>query len=322
MLMVAGQQETAIRRDEKLRASSLYFRVRNELPADTGPRDVWRETLDRAFRAVSQRVGLLFDPDSEYGRLIPLQPTLARIVDGLNDPAIPSATWGDDEVLGWVYQYWNDPDRTAERFRPDPYHAGQRMYATGDRVRRTPDGLYHFLGRTDNQVKVRGFRIELGEVKAVLASHPAVRECVATVREDVPGDARLVAYWVSHSGDVPEREELRGFMADRLPAYTGPDTNLNSAADGNVFWAPGTGEKVVAGFFDRYRKSELFAASKKLLPSGSDAGSRVIDPLVGKDLRPTATSPIKGAGVELSKEWPDPLRVSDGKPDVGAIPTK
>ena len=109
--MVGGQRETAIRVDERLRASSLYFRVRNEMPADASPRTVWRETLERAFRAVSERVGLLFEPDSEYGSLFPLQPILAPIVDGLNDPTIPGATWGDDEVLGWVYQYYSSEEK-------------------------------------------------------------------------------------------------------------------------------------------------------------------------------------------------------------------
>jgi len=113
MLLVDGNVETAIRQDERLRASSLYFRVRNELAADASPRDVWRETLHRAFQAVSKHVGLLFDSDSEFGRLLPLQPTLARIVDGLNHPAITSETWGDDEVLGWIYQYYNAAEKNA-----------------------------------------------------------------------------------------------------------------------------------------------------------------------------------------------------------------
>lgn len=137
MLLVGEQRETAIRVDERLRASSLYFRVRNELPADASPRTVWRETLEKAFRAVSERVGLLFEPDSEYGRLFPLQPTLALIIDGLNDPTIPGATWGDDEVLGWVYQYYSseEKDNVYDKLghggkieRPDELAAASCLY--------------------------------------------------------------------------------------------------------------------------------------------------------------------------------------------------
>lgn len=113
MLIVEGQPETAIRQDPRLGASSLYFRIRNELPLEAGIRQVWRIALDRAFRAVSERIGLLFDPASEYGQLVPLPATLSRLVEGLNDPSVRSAVWADDEVLGWVYQYYNAEEKDA-----------------------------------------------------------------------------------------------------------------------------------------------------------------------------------------------------------------
>src|SRR5207249_8149504 len=110
---VDGQPSTAIRRDSRLGASSLNFRVRNELPADAGAGEVWRATLDRAFRAISARIGMLFDPESEYGQLIPTPSVLRTLVDGLNDSAIPEEAWADDEVLGWVYQYYNAEEKDA-----------------------------------------------------------------------------------------------------------------------------------------------------------------------------------------------------------------
>jgi hypothetical protein len=113
MLLVEGKPESAVRRDPRLGASSLYFRIRNDLPDDASPRDVWWKTLETAFRAVSERVGVLFNPDSEYGRLLPLQPVLSRIIDGLNASAIPSETWAEDEVLGWIYQYYNTDEKDA-----------------------------------------------------------------------------------------------------------------------------------------------------------------------------------------------------------------
>lgn len=113
LLLVDGQPETAITLDPARNASSLYWRVRNELGPATPPRAVWRETLRRAGAAISEQVGVLFDPESEYAALLPLQPTLQRVVDALNGPDIPSETYVQDELLGWVYQYYNAREKDA-----------------------------------------------------------------------------------------------------------------------------------------------------------------------------------------------------------------
>ena len=126
---------------------------------------------------------------------------------------------GDGVVRGYLRR----PGLTAERFVPDPFSSapGARLYGTGDLVRRRADGALEFLGRTDFQVKVRGFRIELGEIEARLAEHPAVREAVVAVREDVPGEARLAAYVVP-AGPAPAADELRRALALRLPDHMVP----------------------------------------------------------------------------------------------------
>ncbi|GAA1938452.1 hypothetical protein GCM10009837_75910 [Streptomyces durmitorensis] len=121
--------------------------------------------------------------------------------------------------------YANRPDLTAERFVPDPYAGtpGARMYRTGDVVRYRPDGSLQYHGRADNQVKIRGHRIELGEIEAVAAGHPAVLECAAVVRQDVPGDPALYLYWVSRPGSGADAETgIRGELADRLPSFMVP----------------------------------------------------------------------------------------------------
>lgn len=95
------------------------------------------------------------------------------------------------------------------------------MYRTGDRARRLADGTYEYLGRIDQQVKLRGFRIELGEIESRLRSHPQVRQALALVREDRPGDRRLVAYLVYHE-QAPQAAELRQHLAAQLPDYMVP----------------------------------------------------------------------------------------------------
>ncbi|MCK6548886.1 amino acid adenylation domain-containing protein, partial [Myxococcota bacterium] len=127
---------------------------------------------------------------------------------------------------GLAKGYLDRPELTEERFVPDPFvHLSDgtpvRLYRTGDRARWLADGRIEFLGRIDFQVKLRGFRIELGEVESVLAESPAIREAVAIVREDQPGDQRLVAYYVP-KGEDPGSAELRAWAKNKLPDYMVP----------------------------------------------------------------------------------------------------
>ncbi|MCP4660219.1 MAG: amino acid adenylation domain-containing protein, partial [bacterium] len=129
--------------------------------------------------------------------------------------------------------YLHRPQQTAEAFIPHPLseRGGERLYRTGDLARYLADGRIDFLGRIDHQVKLRGFRIELGEIEAVLSRHPGVRETAVMLREDVPGDPRLVAYVVADREPVPEVERfprrgtnggLRELMKTTLPEFMVP----------------------------------------------------------------------------------------------------
>ncbi|MCL4875579.1 MAG: amino acid adenylation domain-containing protein [Anaerolineae bacterium] len=120
--------------------------------------------------------------------------------------------------------YLNDPEKTAKAFLPDPFttdRPGARLYKTGDQGRYLPDGTIEFLGRVDHMVKVRGYRIELGEIEAVLAQHPSVEQNVVIVREDTPGNPRLVAYVVPR-GDVSDTNIWRSHLKEKLPEYMVP----------------------------------------------------------------------------------------------------
>jgi amino acid adenylation domain-containing protein len=174
------------------------------------------------------------------------------ILDARMNP-VPVGVAGELHVGGvqLARGYHNRPALTAERFVPDPFSAepGARLYKTGDLARHLPDGEIEFLGRADQQVKVRGFRIELGEVEGALKRHPSVRDAAAVVREDRPGDRRLVAY-VAARGALAVGE-LREFLKESLPEYMVPSAfvtlealplDSNGKVDRKALPAPGGGE--------------------------------------------------------------------------------
>lgn len=143
----------------------------------------------------------------------PIAGTRLHILDERLEP-VPIGVPGELCIAGegLARGYLGRPGLTAQRFTPDPFGPpGSRLYRTGDRARRRPDGALEFLGRTDNQVKLRGHRIELGEIEAVLGAHPKVRAAAVAVRDET-----LVAYVIG------EADDLLGHAAAALPAYMVP----------------------------------------------------------------------------------------------------
>ncbi|HVR98950.1 MAG TPA: amino acid adenylation domain-containing protein, partial [Thermoanaerobaculia bacterium] len=155
----------------------------------------------------------------------PLDNVRVHLLDDRLQP-VPLGVAGEICIggAGIARGYLGRPRQTAAVFLPDPWSPvpGARLYRTGDRARHLPDGRIEFLGRVDRQVKVRGFRLEPGEIEAVLADHPEVRACAVLVREDTPGDRRLVAY-VETSAEV---QNLAVWLRGKLPGYMVPSAFL------------------------------------------------------------------------------------------------
>jgi amino acid adenylation domain-containing protein len=124
---------------------------------------------------------------------------------------------------GLAHGYWNQPELTASKFIEHPFSQtpGAKLYRTGDLARFDGQGNVEFVGRIDHQIKLRGFRIELGEVEALLAKHPNVSNNVVMLREDAPGDKRLVAYVIPKE-NTPAPAELRAHLRAQLPDYMLP----------------------------------------------------------------------------------------------------
>src|SRR5262249_32447466 len=145
-----------------------------------------------------------------------------------NHQPVPVGVAGELYVggVGLARGYAGAPDRTAERFVPDPFssEAGGRLYRTGDRVRWLPGGDLEVLGRIGQQGKITGFRIEPGEVEVVPRDHPDVRDAAVVAREESTDERRLIGYVAPRIGGALSENSLRNLVQAKLPDYMRPAT--------------------------------------------------------------------------------------------------
>jgi amino acid adenylation domain-containing protein len=210
MALVGGEALTRTLANALLRHAAELWNLYG--PTET---TVWASAIrimpgDGPIRIGGPIGNLRFQVLNQHGALVPM--------------GAPGELWigGEGVALGYVGR----PELTRERFVPLPFAPEDgRYYRTGDLVRRHPDGSFDFLGRCDQQVKLHGVRIELGEVEVALLAEPEVSEAVAMVREDRPGDRRLVAYAVPAAGIALPGDlgaVLKSRIAARLPAAMVP----------------------------------------------------------------------------------------------------
>ncbi|MFP2898100.1 amino acid adenylation domain-containing protein [Corallococcus sp. 4LFB] len=208
----------------------------------------------------------------------PIANSQAYVLDALGAPA-PVGVAGELYVGGdgLAWGYLHRPDLTAERFVPHPFSTtpGARLYRTGDRARWRANGVLDFLGRNDSQVKLRGFRIEPGELETALKDSDGVADAVVVVREDVPGDKRLVAYVV---GAEVEPVALRAGLVARLPGHMVPSAIVK---------------------LDRLPLTPSGKVDRKALPAPDAGGSR-----------DTYVAPREGWEALVAELWAPLLRVS------------
>ncbi|MFI6532779.1 amino acid adenylation domain-containing protein [Nonomuraea sp. NPDC050547] len=217
-LLVSGERTGWLSADAPFEVATIYGSTETTnattcLNESAGIRITTRHVTGEQRRSISSPIGL------------PVPGARVYVLDA-NLQFVPMGVPGEIHVGGDLLQsgYVNRPDLTARKWLPDPFAGrdGARMVATGDIGRMASDGSIEILGRVDDQISLNGYRVEPGEVAARLLEHPAVRHAAVVVREDEPGERRLVAYVVPEVNRRVYKTDLLDLLREQLPAYMVP----------------------------------------------------------------------------------------------------
>jgi amino acid adenylation domain-containing protein len=216
---------------EPARLADWYSRHPDDRPVVVNGYGVTETTVFTTFRPLDARLAV---PGTGSLIGVPMADMAVSILDDDLRP-VPDGTVGELHIggPGVARGYLNRPSLTAQRFVPDPDGApGARRYRSGDLARVSAGGELEFHGRADGQVKLRGYRIELGEIEVVVTGCAAVRQAAVIVREDTPGDQKLVAYVVPAKGTSGSAvtDEVRDWVRAQLPQHMVPSVVVSLAA--------------------------------------------------------------------------------------------
>lgn len=243
----------------------------------------------------------------------PIANTSLYVVDRHGQP-VPIGVPG--ELLiggdGVAEGYLKRPELTAEKFIPDGFadNPAARLYRTGDLARHRPDGQVELLGRIDQQVKLRGFRIEIGEIEALLARQTGLKASAVVLREDQPGLAQLVGYYVEQPGRDHTPSQLRALLTPYLPDYMVPTgwvrmASLPTTANGKL-----DRKSLPKPEFELGVQASRSSGAPQFLAPQSPG---VSDELQSSDARPSFAAPRTASEAKLAEIWSAVLR----RPQVG-----
>jgi len=212
MVIIGGEEARADRLAQWQRMVGLQIRLINTY----GP-------TEATVVATAQEVQHLSDPIER----VPIGRPVGHVetyVLGPNMALVPPGASGELCLggQGLARGYLNRPEQDRTRFVPSPFHKGERLYRTGDRVRYLQDGSLAFLGRVDRQVKVRGFRVEPGEIESALNRLPGVSRAAVTAAASTDGTVRLVAYVAPETGANRDPSGIRSALSEVLPDFMVP----------------------------------------------------------------------------------------------------